>query len=161
MLFPILTSSFGCFWTRQLLRRFWERDVRLQTKKCDRDRYKKLLRPILYEAARNNDLYPPFGLSGVVGNSLPGGHRPVRWAMPSGQATPTTPLSPNGFVAYSYRNGITAAIRNSGLEPLLGGMEHSEDIVKAMDLERMKSADDSLGKLLKELDAKFQGWRSR
>ena len=52
-----------------------------------------ILIPFLYEAATNNDLYLPFGLSGVEAQSALGNEE----------------LSPNGgFVAASYRIGLRA-----------------------------------------------------
>ncbi len=59
-----------------------------------------------------------------------------------------------------YKKLLIQAIRDAGLSPLLGGMEHAEDIVNAMDLERMEQADDSLGKLIKALHKKFKEWNN-
>jgi hypothetical protein len=57
-----------------------------------------------------------------------------------------------------YKHFLIEAIRNAGISPLLGGIEHVEDIVKAMDLHRMEMADESLGRLLKDLHDKFKQW---
>lgn len=59
-----------------------------------------------------------------------------------------------------YKKLLIQAIRDAGLSPLLGGMEHAEDIVNAMDLERMEQADDSLGKFIKALHKKFKEWNN-
>jgi hypothetical protein len=44
-------------------------------------------------------------------------------------------------------------------DPPLGGIEYTEDLVNAMDLEHLERAGDSLSKLLKELRHKFQEWQ--
>ena len=59
---------------------------------------------------------------------------------------------------YRYKNILLKAIRDAGITPPLGGMEYAEDIVNAMDLERMKRVDD-LGALLQDLHAKFKVWK--
>jgi len=57
-----------------------------------------------------------------------------------------------------YKQLLIEAIKNAGISPLLGGIEHAEDIVNAMDLTKMEQADSSLGKFLKELKSKFNEW---
>ena len=57
-----------------------------------------------------------------------------------------------------YKYLLLEAIRGAGITPLLGGIEHAEDLVKAMDLQYLEQADDSLGRLLKALHDKFKGW---
>ena len=62
-----------------------------------------------------------------------------------------------------YKQSLAEAIRNAGIEPVLGGVEFAEDIVKAMDLRRIgssKKADSSFKRFVEELDGIFRGWRS-
>ncbi len=58
-----------------------------------------------------------------------------------------------------YKQLLLASIRDAGVTPVLGGIEHAEDLVKAMDLQRMEQTDDSLGRLLKALHDKFKEWK--
>lgn len=58
-----------------------------------------------------------------------------------------------------YKQLLLNAIREAGITPLLGGLEYSSDIVKALDLKRMEQADESLGKFLKDLQALFRSWQ--
>ena len=57
-----------------------------------------------------------------------------------------------------YKQLLIEAMKNADVSPLLGGIEHAEDIVNAMDLVKMELADPSLGKFLKELKSKFNVW---
>jgi hypothetical protein len=56
-----------------------------------------------------------------------------------------------------YKHVLCQAIKDTGISPPLGGMEYAEDIVNAMDMEKMKLMDD-LGAFLNELHAKFKAW---
>jgi hypothetical protein len=58
-----------------------------------------------------------------------------------------------------YKKLLAQAIRNTGVNPPLGGIEYTEDLVNAMDLEYLERTGDSLSKLLKELRYKFQEWQ--
>lgn len=58
-----------------------------------------------------------------------------------------------------YKRLLLEAIRSADIIPLFGGIEHAEDLVKAMDLQRMEQTDDSLGRLLKALHDKFKEWK--
>lgn len=58
-----------------------------------------------------------------------------------------------------YKALLRQAVRATGVAPLLGGLEYAEDLVRAMDLERVERADPSLGRLLSGLREKFAGWR--
>lgn len=58
-----------------------------------------------------------------------------------------------------YKKILIEAIRASGVAPSLGGIEFSEDIVMAMDLDRAAAADGSLRKLIEELRRIFQAWQ--
>lgn len=58
-----------------------------------------------------------------------------------------------------YKKALIEAILDSGLVPSLGGMEFADDIVKAMDIQRVGQSDPSLGRLLGELQALFRKWQ--
>jgi hypothetical protein len=58
-----------------------------------------------------------------------------------------------------YKHLLLKEIRDSGIEPLLGGEEYAEDIVKAMDLGHAEVSEASLGLFLKSLKALFNRWR--
>ena len=57
-----------------------------------------------------------------------------------------------------YKRLLITAVRDSGIVPLIGGLEYAEELVNAMDLERLENTGDSLSKLLKELRQTFQAW---
>lgn len=57
-----------------------------------------------------------------------------------------------------YKRLLIESIRAAGLSPLIGGIEHTEDIVNHMNLQQVGQADDSIGKLLKELQGRFKAW---
>lgn len=59
-----------------------------------------------------------------------------------------------------YKKMLIDAIRSSGVSPNLGGIEFSEDIVNAMDLNRAGAADASLRKLIEDLRAVFRAWQA-
>lgn len=57
-----------------------------------------------------------------------------------------------------YKKLLMEAMIQSGVHPPLGGMEYAEDIVMAMDFERMEKNDPSLGYFLKSMRSKFKEW---
>ncbi len=57
-----------------------------------------------------------------------------------------------------FKQLLLKAMRNAGVIPPLGGVEYAEDIVNAMDLQRMEKANASFGKFLKDLQNKFREW---
>ena len=57
-----------------------------------------------------------------------------------------------------YRQKLTDAIHQAGVEPILGGIEYAADIVRHMDLDRAARADTSLKRFLDHLSAIFRGW---
>ena len=59
-----------------------------------------------------------------------------------------------------YKQLLLEAMQNAGVIPPLGGVEYTEDIVNAMDLQRMERANASFGKFLKDLQSKFKEWAS-
>jgi len=58
-----------------------------------------------------------------------------------------------------YKRLLLQAIRATGVNPPLGGIEYTEDLVNSMDLDYLEHNDESLGKLLKELRQIFQQWQ--
>ena len=60
-----------------------------------------------------------------------------------------------------YKRLLVEAIRGAGISPLLGGMEHAEDIVHHMDLRRMEQMDVPFAKLLTDLNHRFKEWGRR
>jgi hypothetical protein len=58
-----------------------------------------------------------------------------------------------------YKRLLLDAIRDAGLTPLLGGIEHAEALVNEMNLRYLQQADDSLGRLLKALHDQFKQWK--
>ena len=58
-----------------------------------------------------------------------------------------------------YKKLLWEAMLNIGVTPPLGGIEYSDALVNAMNLERLERTEASLGKLLKELRYKFQEWK--
>jgi hypothetical protein len=57
-----------------------------------------------------------------------------------------------------YKRLLLEAIRATGVTPLLGGIEYTEALVNAMDLRFLESADESLGRLLRDLRSIFNTW---
>lgn len=57
-----------------------------------------------------------------------------------------------------YKHLLIEAVLEAGETPILGGLEYADDIVNAMDLDRMLIADDSLGRLLQDLRRTFKSW---
>ena len=49
-------------------------------------------------------------------------------------------------------------MRNAGITPPLGGLEYTEDLVNAMDLEHTEQIDPSFGKFFKELRSNMKQW---
>ena len=57
-----------------------------------------------------------------------------------------------------YRQKLTDAIHQAGVEPILGGIEYAADLVRHMDLGRAARADTSLQRFLDQLSAIFRSW---
>jgi len=57
-----------------------------------------------------------------------------------------------------YKRLLIKAIKDAGLSPLIGGLEHTEDIVNNLDLNHLERADKSLGSLIKELKRRIKAW---
>jgi hypothetical protein len=60
-----------------------------------------------------------------------------------------------------YKKLLDLAVRGAGVEPLLGGVEFAEDIIRAMDPDRAHRADASFGHLLSDLRAVFRQWKPK
>ena len=58
-----------------------------------------------------------------------------------------------------YKRFLLEAIRNAGVIPLLGGIEHTTDLVNAMDLQRVARIDKSLERFLRALQRQFRIWQ--
>lgn len=58
-----------------------------------------------------------------------------------------------------FKRLLLEAVRAAGVTPLLGGIEHTEALVAAMNLQSLESADESLGRLLKDLRSVFNTWK--
>lgn len=58
-----------------------------------------------------------------------------------------------------YKRLLIDAVMSAGEEPILGGIEYTEDLVNAMDLAYLERTEASLGKLLEDLRHKFQEWQ--
>jgi hypothetical protein len=60
-----------------------------------------------------------------------------------------------------YKQLLVDAVRAAGHTPLLGGLEHAEDIVREMHLENIARRDDSFGDFFNELTSRFRQWSSQ
>ena len=58
-----------------------------------------------------------------------------------------------------YKRLLIEAIRDAGLTPLVGGIEHARDIVNRMDFGSVERTDKSFGRFLIEIQRKFKEWR--
>lgn len=58
-----------------------------------------------------------------------------------------------------YKQRLRDAVRATGVNPPLGGIEYGEEIVNAMDLDKLELTEPSLGYLLKDLRQQFQTWQ--
>ncbi len=59
-----------------------------------------------------------------------------------------------------YKQLLANAVKDAGVRPYLGGMEHAESIVNAMDLVKVGLRDrPSFGKLLRDIRRKFNQWQ--
>ena len=59
-----------------------------------------------------------------------------------------------------YKRLLLREIRDSGIEPILGGEEYADDIVKVMNLGHAEINEPSFGLFLRTLKAQFNQWRS-
>lgn len=54
-----------------------------------------------------------------------------------------------------YKSLLTQAIREAGVEPLLGGIAYAEDLAKVVDLRRAAETDPAFGRFVSALRTKF------
>lgn len=59
-----------------------------------------------------------------------------------------------------FKRLLIQSIQEAGLAPLLGGIEHAEAIVRAMDLQRMSRREPALGRLLQGLEKRMRQWKT-
>ncbi len=57
-----------------------------------------------------------------------------------------------------YKQLLTSAIREAGINPSLGGIEFADDIVKNMNFNRAAQSDDSFRKFIKNIRVIFRNW---
>jgi len=69
------------------------------------------------------------------------------------------PAPPQKCERNLYKRLLRDAVRATGVNPPLGGIEYGEDIVNAMDLDKLERTEASLGHLLKDLRQQFQTWQ--
>jgi hypothetical protein len=55
-----------------------------------------------------------------------------------------------------YKLLLIRAVRDAGVEPLLGGIEYAEDLAKQIELRRAAAADPALGRFVSSLRTKLQ-----
>lgn len=58
-----------------------------------------------------------------------------------------------------YKRLLLQAIRDAGVIPLLGGIEHTAELVNAMNLQYMEQRDRSFRRFLKALQQRFEIWQ--
>ena len=58
-----------------------------------------------------------------------------------------------------YKRLLIEAVFEAGLIPILGGIEHTVDLVNAMDLQRVSQIDRSIERLLRALQRQFRMWQ--
>jgi hypothetical protein len=58
-----------------------------------------------------------------------------------------------------YKRLLSEAVRAAGQTPLLGGLEHAEEIVQHMRLDTVANQDDAFGDLLQQLRSFFRRWQ--
>jgi hypothetical protein len=58
-----------------------------------------------------------------------------------------------------YKEQLVRAIRDAGLQPVLGGLEYAEELVQALDLNGVARADPSFGHLLDDLRQHVNQWK--
>jgi hypothetical protein len=69
-------------------------------------------------------------------------------------------LPANKCAKDEYKKLLRSEIRESGIEPPLGGEEYAEDIVMEMNLDQVEGREPSLGRFLKILKGQFNAWKT-
>ena len=57
-----------------------------------------------------------------------------------------------------YKRLLLQAIRDAGVIPLLGGIEHIADLVNTMDLQHLEQSDRSFRRFFRALQHQFEAW---
>lgn len=60
-----------------------------------------------------------------------------------------------------YKQVLAKEVRESGVKPILGGLEYADDITANMNLAAAEKNDASLGRVLGELKARFNQWKAQ
>ena len=60
---------------------------------------------------------------------------------------------------YRYKTLLREAIENAGGNVLLGGLEHAEDLVKAMSFDTLKNSDNSIKRFIIETEQVLKSWK--
>lgn len=60
-----------------------------------------------------------------------------------------------------YKGFLIRAVRDAGVEPLLGGIEYAEDLAKNIDLKRAAGSDHALRRFISALRMKFEQLKAR
>jgi hypothetical protein len=60
-----------------------------------------------------------------------------------------------------YKGLLIRAVRDAGVEPLLGGIEYAEDLAKNIDLKRAAASDQALRRFISALRMKFEQLKAR
>lgn len=58
-----------------------------------------------------------------------------------------------------YKQRLAEAVRATGVDPIISGIEHAEDIINAMDIDRASHADRSFGRFVRDIRDIFGKWR--
>ena len=58
-----------------------------------------------------------------------------------------------------YKRLLLQTIRDAGVIPLLGGIEHIPDLVNAMDLQHLEQSDRSFRRFFRALQHQFEAWQ--
>ena len=58
-----------------------------------------------------------------------------------------------------YKRLLLQTIRDAGVIPLLGGIEHIADLVNAMDLQHLEQSDRSFRRFFRALQHQFEAWQ--
>ena len=58
-----------------------------------------------------------------------------------------------------YKRRLVEAIQAAGVEPILGGIEYAEDIIRHLDIDRAARADTSFRRFIDNLRTELQRWQ--
>lgn len=69
------------------------------------------------------------------------------------------PAPPKKCERNLFKKRLLDAVLDAGVRPLIGGLEYTEAIVQALNLESAARADESLARLLTDLRGQFKEWQ--